>query len=111
MSRSVLLFSQSQSAQDLIASSGVAVPAAVKDALRSGYSACDGSALYRYDLNTERMQITGVQLNQPDPPDVEDKTPQACFDRLVISYGKTARVRLSLEQMKRFGQQFLASCR
>jgi nitroreductase len=61
-------FSQSQSAHDLIASSGVAVPAAVKDALRSGYQACDGSAVYQYDFKTERMRLAEWELNSPEPP-------------------------------------------
>lgn len=103
-------FSQSQSAQDLLASSGVTVPAALKDALRGGYQACDGSAVYRYDLNAERMRVVEWELNSPEPPDPADKSPQACFDRLAIKYATNARPRISLEQMKRFGQEFVTSC-
>ena len=109
--RAAVRFEQSQSAADVIGLTGAAVSAAVTGELRSGYSACDGSALYRYDLKTERMQLTGVQLNQPDPPEGADNTPQACFDRLAISHSKTTRGRLSLSQLKRFGQQFLTGCR
>jgi hypothetical protein len=60
------------------------LPAAVTVELRSGNLACDGSARYRYDLNTERMQLVGVHVNSPDPPEAADKSPQACFDRLVV---------------------------
>jgi hypothetical protein len=104
--------SQSRSAQDLIAlssvSASVSAPATLTDQLHSGYQACDGSAAYRYDLNSERMQLTGVLLSQPDPPDAADTSPQACFDRLAIQYGN--RGPLAPDQLKRFGQEFVAMC-
>jgi len=103
-------FSQSQSAQDVMALSGVNARPAVISELRGGYTACDASALYRYDLKAERMDLVGVRLNTPDPPDAADKSPQACFDRLASSYGRRGRGLLSRDQVKRFGQAFVSSC-
>jgi len=103
-------FEQSQSTSDLIALTGATLPAAVNAELRSGYLACDGSARYRYDLNAERMQLVGVHVNPPDPPEAADRRPQACFDRLALSYGKRGVDRLTPDQMKRFGQAFVSSC-
>jgi hypothetical protein len=110
VSGTAVRFSQSQSAQDLIASGGAAVPAAIKDALRSGYQACDGRAVYRYDLTAERMRVVEWELNNPDPPDAADKSPQACFDRLAAAYSQRFRTRVSPDQFKRFGQDFVSSC-
>jgi len=86
------------------------LPAAVTVELRSGHLACDGSARYRYDLNTERMQLVGVHVNPLDPPEAADKSPQACFDPLALSYGKRGVDGFTPDQMKRFGQAFVSSC-
>jgi hypothetical protein len=94
----------------IISLTGVQVDKSITDQLKSGYVDCDGAAHYRYDLATDRMRLSSVKLNVPDPPDTAARDPQACFDRLVRQYYKNKKTLFNPDELKEFGRAFAAMC-
>jgi len=97
-------------AAEIISLTGVQIDKSISDQLQSGYVDCDGVAHYRYDLTTERMRLSSVKLNVPDPPDAAARGPQACFDRIVRQYNKNRNTLLDPNELKEFGRTFAAMC-
>lgn len=97
-------------ADQIIALSGIPIDNSITDQLRSGYRDCDGAAHYRYDLAKEKMQLSSLKLNVPDPPASTATGPQSCFDRLVVEYGKRKQTVLNPDALKKFGRDFAAKC-
>ena len=97
-------------AGQIIALSGIPLDKSITDQLRSGYRDCDGAAHYRYNLATEKMQLSSLKLNVPDLPGPDATNPQSCFDRLVVEYGRKKQTVLSPGALKKFAGDFAAKC-
>jgi len=97
-------------AAEIISLTGVQIDKSITDQLKAGYADCDGAAHYRYDLATEKMRLSSVKLNVPDPPGAAARDPQACFDRLVRQYDKNKKTVLKPNELKEFGRVFAAMC-
>jgi len=104
--------------RDIIRLSGVPVPDSVRARLRNGYYACDGDAIYRYDLSSQRKTLLSVTLDTtgahiytlPSLGGPPREAVQICFDRLAREYVVSARQALSLTQLTAFVHTFLARC-
>jgi hypothetical protein len=105
-----IAFNVDTPAGEILAQSGISIDKSITDQLRSGYRDCDGASHYRYNLTTEKKQLTSLKLNVPDPPGSDAAGPQACFDRLVLEYGKKKQTVLGPEALKKFGREFAAKC-
>ena len=104
-------FDVSTPAAEIVALTGVKVASAISDKLRAGYHACDGAARYRYDLVSEKMELSSLELSVPDPAGpgtIGD--PQSCFDQLVRQYARNNKLRLVPEALKDFGRVFASTC-
>lgn len=107
---SAIRFDVDTPATQILSLSGVQIDASTTGQLRTGYQDCDGTAQYRYDLITEKMELTSVKLNVPDAPEDAARNPQACFDRLVRRYERNRKTTLNPNELKEFGRAFVSTC-
>jgi hypothetical protein len=83
----------------------------VRDKLRDGYRNCDGTARYSYDLVSEEMELSSLELSVPEATEpATSSDPQSCFDQLARRYDKNNKLRLTPEELKQSGQAFLSTC-
>ena len=104
-------FSVSTTTAEIVALSGVNLASTVRDKLRDGYRNCDGTARYSYDLVSEKMELSSLELSVPESTEpATSGDPQSCFDQLARQYDKNNKLRLTPEELKQFGQAFLSTC-
>ncbi len=109
--RAAIRFYQATPAADIVDLAGVMLDEATKGKLRYAYSTCDGAAYYRYDLASEKTELTSLTLNGTEPDTAaEPNDPQVCFDKLVQQYAKAKKTNLKPDKLKEFGQKFVATC-
>lgn len=104
-------FNQATPAADIIGLTGVKVDDKIAGELGWGYIDCAGEAHYRYDLATEKLELTGLSLVGAEPAsDADPNNPRTCFDKLVQQYTKSKKTNLKITELKEFGLKFSAAC-
>ena len=101
-------FAKSVTTSDIVDLADLNLDGKIKDKLRDTPADCAAEIHYRYDLASENMQLTSLELNAEDKATGAD--PQGCFDRLVQQYAKSGRTTLTPEELKEFGRKFAATC-
>jgi hypothetical protein len=110
-----LRFAADASTTAIFGLAAVSLPSALRARLNAGYSSCDGTANYRYDLASEVLTFASVTLSvrvatAPADTTAVHRDPQTCFDELARQAAVARRTTLTLAELKRFTDRFLAEC-
>jgi hypothetical protein len=108
---SVVFFSVNIASAEILALSGLKLDRAITNKLHSGYVHCDGRAIYRYDLKTEKRELTTVEVNRPEETsDAAAAEPQPCFEKVVLLYTRGKTATLKTDKLRELGRRFAATC-
>lgn len=101
-------FAKSVTTSDIVDLASPSLDRKVKDKLNDTPADCAGEIYYRYDLESEKMELSSLELNPEDKTAGAD--PQGCFEELVQQYAKARKTTLTPDELKEFGRKFAATC-